>query len=98
RMFDRTEHGIESCAHPVGIGCRRIDGAEHPPCGIEAVRLPWVYVVGQEPIELVVFHDGLSLSRRNMSRSSFTARWIRTLTAPTSMPRRSAIASSFMPR
>ena len=30
-MFDRIEHGIEPCAHPVGIGCGRIDDAEHPP-------------------------------------------------------------------
>src|SRR5258705_2965976 len=97
-MFDCIDRGVEPCAHPVGIGCGRIDAAEHPPCGVQPLRLPPIYVVGQEPTEFVVFHDGLSFSRRKMSRSSFTALWIRTLTAPTSMPRRSAIASSFMPR
>src|SRR4029450_2254549 len=98
-MFDGIEHGVEPCAHPVGIGRGRIDAAKHPPRGVQAFRLPPIYVVGQEPTEsVVVFHDGLSFSRRKMSRSSFTARWIRTFTAPTSMPSRSAIAWSFMPR
>src|SRR5262245_5495764 len=97
-MFGGIERSVEPCAHPVGLGCGRIDAAEHPPGGVQAFRLSSIYVVGQEPSEVVVFHDGLSCSRRKMSRSSFTARWIRTFTVPTSIPRRSAIASSFMPR
>src|SRR3954468_9425123 len=96
RILERVHERIEPCAHALRVGRRRVDRAEHPPRRLERVGFGRLYAVGQDGSELLVFHDGLSFSRRKISRSSFTARCIRTLTVPTSTPRRSAIASSFM--
>ena len=61
-MFGGIERSVEPCAHPVGLRYGRIDAAEHPPGGVQAFRLSPIYVVGQEPTEFFVFHDGLSFS------------------------------------